>query len=317
MKSHNVKKTIAALFMMVPYLIISAQEEIILNPAELTPHTDGYYVAGVYVDENNDGVLEFHNGCEDYYEDDVSDGFYDPHVNHAETGEQQGFTYHNCMIMPTCGHKSSPIDPPVATGYIQLHACMYSSPLTDSAIISYIQTPPVKNLTSIYMETSSDVSINANRQIPYNIEYSKDNGTTWEAAYLSDVVEAQGGYRVTYDGSVNLEIQEMIDASKVGPIVLRLITNDRKVPSPMQGQFVKVHSLKLTAEKISSVDKVNTDPRINYIIENHTIKANMGSVQVFNLAGQLIGSGTQVTVPHSGIYMVRLSDSSVQKVYIK
>lgn len=295
---------------------IMAQEEIVFSPADLVPHNDGYYVSGVWVDENEDGIMEFHNGCEDYYEDEVSDdGFYDPHENHAETGEQQGFKYVNCMIMPTCEHKNDPIDPPVALGYIQLHACLYSN--TDSAVISYIQTPPVTNLVSLTLETSSDVSINPNRSIPYNIEYSKDYGTTWEYTYLADHVLTQGGSRVTYDGSVFFAMEEMINVSKETPIVLRIITNDRAVAGSEQGQFVKVHLLKLTADLFTSVNGMKTDQPAEYQVRDLAITAVRSTMEVYNLTGQLIGCGTMVTVPHSGIYVVRLTDMTIHKVYIR
>jgi hypothetical protein len=291
-----------------------AQEEIILNPAELVPHQDGYYIEGVWVDEDNDGNSEFHNQCDDYFEDDMEDGIYDPHVNHEETGEQQGFNYVNCLIMPTCEHKGTAIDPPVSTGYIQMSACLYSN--TDSAIYSYIQTPPVKNLVSIYLETSSDVSINEKRQIPYNIEYSKDNGTTWENTFLGDKVAAQGGYRVTYDGSLNLEIKEMIDASKTTPIVLRIITNDREVESPNKGQFVKLHSLKLTADKVSTTD-IMKNSNIVIKTKNHSIISENHKIEVYNIMGKFIGSGKTVSVPAQGIYLVKTGEFSVQKIWVK
>lgn len=315
MKSISTLK-ILSLMLLFTCVSIMAQEEIIFSPADLTPHQDGYYITGVYVDENEDGIMEFHNGCEDYYEDEVSDdGFYDPHENHAETGEQQGFKYVNCMIMPTCEHKGNPIDPPVALGYIQLHACLWSN--TDSAIISYIQTPTVSNLVSLTLETSADVSINPSRSIPYNIEYSKDNGTTWEYTYLSDHVLTKGGSRITYDGSVYFAMEEMINASNETPIVLRIITNDRAVAGSEQGQFVKVHLLKLTAELVTSVNRIKTDQPALYQVRDHTITAVRSTIQVYNLTGQLIGSGTMVTVPHSGIYVVKLTDMTVHKVFIR
>lgn len=317
MKTSDTTKIIcSAVLLAIICLLSSAQEEIIFSPADLEPHEDGYYKAGVWVDENEDGILEFHNGCEDYYEDDVyDDGFYDPHENHAETGEQQGFTYVNCMIMPTCEHKSTPIDPPVAVGYIQMAACLYSN--TDSAILSYVQTPAITNLVSIYLETSADVSINESRKIPYNIEYSKDYGTTWEPTSLSDNVLSQGGYRVTYDGSVYFEIQEMIDASKLSTIVLRIITNDRVVEGASQGQFVKLHYLKLTADIPTSVSSINSNQSLQYRIDNHTIITNEETIQVYNLTGQLIGSGIRVTVPYSGIYLIKSNDSRVQKIVVR
>ena len=189
---HSFKRfiKIAALAAGLPVTSLFAQTEIVFAPADLIPHQDGYYIAGVYLDLNEDGTPEFYNGCFDGYENPLS-----PQDNHHESGTQQNFTYITCMIMPTCTHKGTPIEPPVPAGYIQMAPSQYLG--TDSASISAVITPPVMNLHSLFMETSSDVSINDNRKIPYNIEYSKDNGLTWEWAYIQDYVAAQGGYRVT------------------------------------------------------------------------------------------------------------------------
>jgi hypothetical protein len=289
-----------------------AQTEIIFNPAELTPHEDGYYKAGVYVDENQDGVDEFHNGCDDYYEDEdyIKDGFYDPSWMHQETGDQQSFKYFDCLIMPTCEYKGDGIDPPVATGYIQMHACMYSG--TDTAKYSYVQSPPVSNLESIYMETSSNNSTD-NRDVVYNLEYSKDLGATWENTYFQDKIITQGGLRVTYDGSVNLEIKEMIDASKVSPIVIRVITNDREATPT--GQFIKLHSLKLTAVFASSIQSVNYSELV-LRTEDLTIISEKQKIEVYNIMGQYIGTGNYVEVPLHGIYMVKPKNGPVQKILV-
>lgn len=289
-----------------------AQNEIVIDPSKFIPHDDGYYIAGVWVDENDDGQDEFHNKCDDYYEDEdyIKDGFYDPNWMHQETGDQQSFKYFNCLIMPTCDSKGTPIDPPVATGYIQMHACMYSG--TDTAKYSYIQSPPVANLVSIYMETSSNNSTD-NRDVVYNIEYSKDLGTTWENTYFQDKIITQGGHRVTYDGTVNLEIQEMIDASKVNPIVLRIITNDRAATP--QGQFINLHSLKLTGTLSTSIQSVKySDVVIR--TENLTILSE-SDIEVYNVMGQFIGSGKHIEVPAYGIYMIKPENGPVQKILVK
>jgi hypothetical protein len=291
-----------------------AQDEIIFKPSELTPHEDGYYIAGFNRDKNGDGIPEFYNKCDDEYEDDLSDGIYDPHVNHEETGEQQSFKYFNCLIMPTCVHKSDPITPPVDTGYIQMSACQFTG--TDTAILSYIQSPPINNLVSIYLETSADVSINeSDRKIPYKIEYSKDFGTTWEKEYIYDDVKDQGGYRVTYDSESSI-LQTMIDASKLSPIVLRIITNDRSQLKPYQGQFVKLHALKITGEIGKTNIRRNFSDDLNIQIRNLTIYSDE-SVSVFNIMGQYIGTGMYIQVPASGIYLVRTENGPVQKILVK
>jgi hypothetical protein len=316
MKKFNTifRKLYTAVFLVVIGMIAFAQEEIEFIPADLDPHDEGYYVTGVWVDENDDGVDEYHNGCDDYWEDEdyIKDGFYDPHVNHEETGEQQDFKYFNCMIMPTCDYKGTAIDPPVETGFIQMSACLYSN--TDSAIYSYIQSPQITNLVSIYLETSTNINTES-RDIVYNIEYSKDNGTTWEPTFLQDKVKEQGGYRVTYDGSINLEIQQMIDDSKLGSIIIRIITNDRN--AAITGEYVRLHSLKLVADKPSSIQSLTSNVTLSFLINDLNIISNDKPLKVYNLMGQIIGTGYFVTVPSSGIYLVKTTDNNVQKVLIK
>lgn len=307
-------KLITSVTVLVTCFTLMAQEKITLTPSELIPHEEGYYSTGIQIDENQDGIMEYHNGCDDYYEDDLSDGIYDPHVNHEETGEQQGFKYVNCMIMPDCEPKGSPIEPPVATGYIQMCACQFSN--TDSAIYSYIQSPAISNLVSIYMETSADVSTNDSRKIPYNIEYSKDLGTTWEPAYLRDNVFAQGGYRITYDSSKSSAVKKMVEASKSGPIVLRIITNDRAVDPPYQGQFVNLHALTITAERASSLNNISQN-ELKIKIQNQTIISENGTIKVYTIMGQFVGTGNQIQVGHQGIYLVKPEFGPVQKILVK
>lgn len=298
---------------------VFGQQEITLDPTTLTPADDGYYIGGVMLDTDDDGTEEFYNGCTDHYEYNISDGYpdegwYNVTLNHKETGTQQDFYYHNCMIMPDCEAKGTPIDPAMRAGYIQMHACVYSG--TDSAIISYIQSPAIVNLTSFTIETSADVSLNDNRNVVYNIEYSKDGGTTWEATYLMDALDAQGGYRVTYDGETYLEIQEMLDASTEGPIVMRLITNDRAVDRPNKGQFVKLHSWVLNAEIPSNIE-TELNEVLTFNINGRLVSSESGNLSVFNPIGQLVGEGMVVEVPKSGIYIVRDNNNKTQKVFIK
>lgn len=295
---------------------IQAQEEIIFSPADLIPHEEGYYITGVWVDENEDGIPEFHNQCDDYYELVPQD----PQLNHVETGTQQDFTYMKCMIMPDCGPKGTPIDPPVTTGYIQIAPCYYMG--TDSASISCILTPGLRNLVSMTLETSSDVSINDSRYIPYFLEYSIDNGVTWEPSFVQDQVATQGGYRITYDtdNTEHVSFRDMINASKETPIVIRLITNDVTIERPYKGQFVKVHYIKILAEKVTESSNagqtLHSGQRVFFRVYDHTIVSLKDPLKVYNTLGQLAGSGMRVTLPHSGIYVVRSEQGRTQKVYI-
>ncbi|MBN1414480.1 MAG: hypothetical protein JW973_05220 [Bacteroidales bacterium] len=308
----TIPKFLASTLMVVSMgiLTLSAQNEIIFSPAELIPHDDGYYIAGVYLDLNEDGTPEFYNGCFDGYENYLS-----PQDNHHECGTQQNFTYISCMIMPTCTHKSTPIEPPVPDGYIQMAPSLYLG--TDSASISAVLTPAIVNLQSLFMETSSDVSINEQRKIPYNIEYSKDNGLTWENNYISDFVAAQGGYRVTYTSESHLEFEEMVNASKDNPIVLRISTNDVSLDRPIKGQYVKIHSIKIMADMVSSIDDSRIDNnKLNLKVNNRTLFAD-NSIKVYNSLGQFMGSGKQVSLPSGGIYIVLSSNGALQKIYIE
>jgi hypothetical protein len=291
-----------------PIFNLFSQTEIIFDPSALIPHEDGYYISGVEVDENEDGIMEFHKGCEDYYENPLS-----PQDNHHETGTQQDFSYVNCMIMPTCEPKGTPIEPPVANGYIQMAPGLYLG--TDSASMSTITTPPLSNIISMTMETSSDVSINDTRKIPYNIEYSKDFGTTWEETYIQDYVATQGGYRIIYNTEHSLEFDEMIQASNSSPILIRISTNDKSIERPLGGQYVKVHSIKILAEKASAI-KTNFTDNNNLYINDRTVFSNE-KMLIFNTNGQLVGSGQTVNVPVQGIYMVLFDNGNTQKIIIK
>lgn len=289
-------------------LEISAQDEIIFNPAQLFPHEDGYYISGIYLDIDNNGENEFYNKCVDAYENPLS-----PQDNHHETGSQQNFSYSNCMIMPTCEHKGTAIEPPVPMGYIQMAPSLYMS--TDSASLSAVYTPSLINMQSLTIETSSDVSINDTRKIPYNIDYSKDDGKTWESAYIQDYVAAQGGYRVTYTSESSLDFMEMAEASKKSPVILRISTNDISIERPNKGQYVKIHSIKIVADQASSVKKSDYDINSNLIVENNTIYSE-NFITVLNTLGQVVGSGKIVNVPVKGIYIVFFQNGFSQKIII-
>lgn len=300
-KQELLRQTVTAV-MVVFCISLFAQEEIILDPKDMTPADTGYYVGGIWKDKNDDGINEFYNGCVDEYGD----------ASHNESGVQFGFTYNRCMIMPTCWPKDADEDHGLAEidhaeGYIELTKTRYVG--TDSAVLGYILTPQVENLQSLTLETSPDVSSNDQRHIYFWLEYSKDNGTTWELTYLQDETVSKKGDVRTYDGSIYFEFEEMMNASTEGPIVIRIIATPQTYP-----QRVKIHYIKIVADVVSSVKDVKIEEQAFRVIDN-VIYAEKGSVEVFNLLGTSMGSGEYVAVPE-GIYIVRTSDGHISKVLV-
>ena len=270
-----------------------AQDEFILDPSALIPADTGYYIGGVWKDLTGDDIPEFYNGCFDAYGD----------ANHNESATQQGFSYVKCMIMPTCPSKDEPTT--VAVGYIEISKTKYVG--TDSAILSYIISPSIMNLTEIYMELSPDVSSNDQRHIWYYIDYSTDGGETWSTVYIKDETISKQGDKHTYDGSIYFEFDEIKAASETGPILLRLMSGEQRV---------KVHYLKIKASVPTvSVSSLKED-RITFKVYENMIFAGQGKVMVYNLLGQIVGQGESVYVP-DGIYIIRTSDGLIHKVYVK
>ncbi|MBN2275970.1 MAG: hypothetical protein JXR41_01615 [Bacteroidales bacterium] len=304
-KQKFLKQTFTA-FLAAIGLVIFAQEDIILDPAALIPADTGYYIGGVYKDKDQDGTDEFYNGCVDEYGD----------ASHNESGVQQGFTYNLCMIMPTCWPKDAVDDHDLAEiehaeGYIELTKSKY--PGTDSAQLGYIISPPLQNLVSLYLETSPDVSSNDSRHIYFWVEYSKDYGATWEMSYIQDETISKAGDSRTYDGSVYLEFEEMKTASTEGPIVIRIMSTPQE--SPPGPQRVKIHYLKIVADKASAIQPVTIDcPEIKIL--NNTIYNEDNTIEVYNMLGQFIGRGRSVQVP-DGIYIVKTPEGSTQKVFVE
>jgi len=304
-KQKLLKQTMTALLAFMG-MSLFAQEDIILSPKDLIPADTGYYIGGVTKDKNQDGIPEFYNGCADEYGD----------ASHNESGVQQGFTYNRCMIMPTCWPKDAVDDHSLAAiehaeGYIELTKSKY--PGTDSAQLGYIISPPVINLVSLYLEASPDVSSNDSRHIYYWIEYSKDGGTTWEESYIQDETISKAGDAHTYDASVYLEFEEMVNASKEGPIVLRILSTPQATPPGPQR--VKIHYVKIVADKISAIRPVTPDNPMLRVF-NNTIYSENNTIEVYNMVGQLIGSGKSIQVP-DGIYLVKYPSGTMQKIWVE
>jgi hypothetical protein len=289
---------------------LMAQQDIIFDPAELIPADTGYYIGGVWKDKNLDGIDEFYNLCVDEYGD----------SHHWEWGEQQGFTYNDCMIMPTCwpkdadeDHSEAEIDHP--EGYIELTKTKYVG--TDSARMGYIISPAIENLVSLTLETSPDVSYNDQRSIKFWVEYSTDNGETWEASYIEDETRSKKGDARTYDGSVYVEFGDMKAASAEGPIVIRIMSKPL-IEDSYVSQRVKIHWLKIVADP--STESAGTIPYTNpgnIRVFKRTISATGEIIQVFNITGQHIGYGKEVTVKDAGIYIVRMESGAAHKVFVK
>lgn len=307
MKKHRLlKNTITASFAFIVFCF-DAQGQVVLDPSTMVPADTGYYIQGVWKDNNNDDVDEFYNGCTDEYGD----------SDHRENGEQQGFTYNKSMIMPDCWPKDAIDDHSQAgiehaEGYIQLTKSKY--PGTDSATLGYIICPPIKNLTSLSLEVSPDVTRTSSRPIDWWIEYSKDLGDTWENTYLQDGIlesDKKYGEEHFYDGSKFLEFEEMKEASKTTAIVLRIMS--RPLIDGYTSQRLKVHYITLNGESVS-VRKV-TEESENIRVLNNVISVEKGSIEVFSLLGQFMGSGNSVTVK-SGIYIVRFESGLTQKILV-
>ena len=288
---------------------LTAQQDIIFDPAELIPADTGYYIGGVYKDKNEDGIDEFYNLCVDEYGD----------SHHWEFGVQQGFTYNDCMIMPTCWPKDAVDDHSLAEidhpeGYIELTKSKY--PGTDSAKMGYIISPAIENLVSLTLETSPDVSYNDQRSIVFWVEYSTDNGETWEASYIEDDTRSKKGDARTYDQSI-VEFGDMITASTQGPIVIRIMSKPL-IEDSYTSQRVKVHWLKIVADpSTESAEPVPYSNPRHIRVFKRTISASGETIHVFNITGQYLGYGRSVTVKDAGIYIVRTESGAAHKVFVK
>lgn len=275
-----------------------------LNPPDLIPSDSGYYISGA--DKVVSGVTVHYNGCYDAY----GDG------NFMENGLQQGYAYHKCMIMPTCIAKGTPTVP---AGFIGIGKGKYFG--TDSMVMCIIMSPLISSLDSMFVQTSSDVSINGGRTVPYFVEYSMDNGTTWNQDYwIEDHVAIQGGYTVTYKGGKgDLNFDQMVADSKTKNIRLRIRSGDNSNSSlgADKGQRVFVHNIKIYAHPSLStgIGAIAVSGKDVITITNNTISAKQGTIAVYNQLGQLIGSGKTVNVP-SGFYIVKSSLGVTQKIFI-
>ncbi len=285
-------------------LIANAQDQLIFDPSLLTPSDSGYYILGYDKLEGNPAVLVHYDSC--------SNEFQESH--HFESDTLNGFYFQKGMVMPTCPSKNTPSQ--VSLGYMQLGK---SNDLgTENAKLCAITCPPVKNLVSLYLEVSPDnTPIPApdpnERHIYYYIEYSKDNGTTWQMNSIHDETLSKAGDKHTYDTlSAFPAFNEMKTASQAGPIVIRIYTDPQPTAYP---QRLRIHKIIITADKVSGINSYNIDDD-QFIIRGGVIIAKEGIVKVYNTVGQLIGTGTMVSV-NDGIYIVKINNGRTHKVVIR
>jgi len=323
MKKLILLKIVFVLLFFAFYANVKAQDEILFEPSELSVTDSSYYIKGAWVDYDKDGVLDWYNGCYDAYECKSWEG-YAVQENHHESGTDQGFKYENCMIMPDCPSKyeEDTIVPPIPRGYIQMAPCVY--PGTDSASMSAIYSPPIMYLESLELALSVDVSIKpGEREIPFNIDISKDFGETWEDGFfINDICTERAGTWALYEEGHSIDFDMMIEASEEGPIIIRLYTNDRSIDAPLKGQFVKVHLITIWAELYEEETQVgikqnNIDLTKYYSISDRSITSLKGLVSVYNPSGQLIGNGKIIAVQNAGIYFLKFENGYTQKVFIK
>lgn len=304
-----------------------AQTEFSLISGDLVPHEEGFFRDGVTYDFNDDGLDETISGCPgefDFEDFERRDPFNVTYDLHNESGEQQGFTYKNCMILSVCDAKyDSDLNPPLSHGYIQMRPGIDTSDV--DLAYSYIESPEISNIVSITIETSPDVSIQTSRQIPYLIEYSKDGGETYDLDYyILDAVQSQEGYRVTYTPETNEIVEKMSSDSKTQNIKLRFITNpDSPELGAQKGQYVKVHKITIVADSaftetpdlgpLSSDQLLKEDP---VKIRNRVVFVDEGSLRVYHLSGRLIGKGSEVQV-NRGLYVVVTDKGFRKKILIQ
>lgn len=282
-----------------------AQEEIThtLVPSELQPAQDGYFLAGREVEINGEMVLK--KGCDDNFGDN----------DHHESGTQQGFTYGNAMIMPTCMAKgTSPENWP--TGYIQLTKHTY--PGTDSAKFGYIISPELTNLKSLEIKVGTDVSINPSRSIWMIVESSLDGGETWNGFYIEQELTNQGGDLLFFEADgESPNFNAIVGDSKTGPILLRIAT--WPAPGEDKGERLKIFGVEIVAEE-GGITPVNDEIYTQKFFEvsNKTITANLGNITVYKITGARIGFGRKVTIPSSGLYIVKSEEKGIaRKVFIR
>ena len=325
-------KKILTLLLALPFFYTaSGQTNFEFIGSEIEPLTGGFYKDGLTFDFDGNGSPEFEKGCpsadvdpEDYERRDPFNVIYDAH---NESGTQDGWSFKNVMILPDCDHKyindAEPIDPLVSHGFVQIR------PLLDTSDVdlapSYILSPLVRNVQSITIETSADISIIADtRYIPYVIEYSLDSGLTFvQQYYITDEVDVRSGNRETYDEEEPNFAQMMADSEDEN-IMIRVTTNlDDPNLEEFKGQYVNIHKITIVAdsaaeestETVLQASRPKPSPS-SIRVENGKVFVAKGTVSVFSLSGRLMGSGSNVSL-RPGLYVAITDRGERQKILIR
>ncbi|MFT2011592.1 hypothetical protein ACMA1I_23180 [Pontibacter sp. 13R65] len=314
----KITKKIAASFLLVLGLSGAAfaqneEKEFFLNPKEIPPQEQGYMLTGVVKDGKT------FKGCG---EGDNGNGTEHNAPIHNENGAQGGFTFEHVSIMtPNCNGKGTP-DPGFPTGYIQLREFAewqaYVDEIEGEYTISNITSGQVTNIKSLTILAGSDVSINANRSVVFGVEVSEDGGETWEY-YMQQILRDQGGRTYEYTaGGDNPNFNAIATLSQEKPIMIRIIPWKGTLSQDNRGQRLKVHGVKLVAtEAVTSSREEIAKNEPFFEIEKNSFIAKKEALKVYNMVGALVGAGKNVTVPGSGLYIVRSENGLSRKVFLQ
>ncbi|WP_125185442.1 hypothetical protein [Botryobacter ruber] len=320
MKMRTTKKLFATLLIAFSTTGVFAQTQertYTLNPKEIPPQSQGYFLTGV----EKDGVI--HKGCGAGTDQNVTE-----HSGsiHNENGSSGGWTFKNVSIMaPDCNGKGTP-DADVPTGYLQLRentnwAGYVANPNDPAIVFGSLTSLPVTDIKSLTIQAGSDLSTlpnNPNRTIVFGIEVSTDGGVTWEG-YTTKTLEQQGGrtYRFVANGD-DQGFNLLATLSQTQPVMVRIIP---WLNNEGRGQRIKVFGLSMTATgpAVTSLKAELAGNEPFFEIENNVFVAtnNKGNLSVYNLTGALVGKGSEVAIPGKGLYIVRSDKGLSRKIFLQ
>ncbi|MEO9477066.1 MAG: hypothetical protein ABJG41_16090 [Cyclobacteriaceae bacterium] len=336
---------------------LSAQETFQFIGSEVEPLDEGFYVGGATYrwGSSPQSPTEFlANGCpgetingyvidpEDYerrYQstgtcEDNPDGICVSFDLHNETGMHNGWSFMNVMILPDCNHKfyddEIQIEPQVSTGFVQLR------PLLDTSAVSlqqsHIMSPYLRNVQSLVIEASADVSVRDSRQTPFFVEYSLDSGATFvQDFYIYSYVQTQSGTRLSYDDS-DPDFAQMMDDSEDKNIIFRITTNyDDNDLKKDKGQIINIHKIEIVADS-AFIDSEEPDPdpdpdpkdplstlnpdKDDITITNGIISAGGIELTVYTISGRFVGRGEAVRA-QKGLYIITTDTGIRRKILIQ
>lgn len=187
-------------------------------------------------------------------------------------------------------------------------------------------SPPFQNLSEIYVQYSVDVTPTNKRSITAWIQYSKDNGVTWEDDAILEWTAPVGdknGEIETYNASRPDEqlfpFQLMASASQSAPIRLRIVAAWPHALTTPPGEFdvfrIQVFYWKITATAVGT-NPVPIVYKSFFIIRDNTITGVNGKITVYNVLGQKLETANSITLS-KGIYIVQSEEGLTQKICIK